>query len=190
MWADFGARCGGTTVETNACAAWGPIGGDLACVWPETGRWIFGSDAALNGKAMPSQCCLIETEFGECLTTGDSHLRLHQIDIGNLFCHSVLNLNAWVHLNEDVLAGVGANSVNQKFDGARVFIANLFCKRNGILVKLSPQLFGDVWRRGYLDNLLVSALHRAVALKKVHYVAMLVGKYLHFDVTRAQHCLL
>ena len=48
----------------------------------------------------------------------------------------------------------------------------------------------EVGRGRSLDHLLVAPLHRAVALKKVHQVAMLVADDLHLDVMSAAHQLL
>jgi hypothetical protein len=41
-----------------------------------------------------------------------------------------------------------------------------------------------------LDDFLVAALHRTVTLKKVNYVAMVVGEDLNLDVPRAKNGLL
>ena len=46
------------------------------------------------------------------------------------------------------------------------------------------QLGGDARRRCFLDHLLVATLHRAVALAQMDRVALAVGEYLDFHVTR------
>ena len=43
---------------------------------------------------------------------------------------------------------------------------------------------GDARRRRFLDDLLVAALHRAVALAEVDRVALAVGEHLDLDVAR------
>ena len=42
----------------------------------------------------------------------------------------------------------------------------------------------DRGRGRFLDQLLVPALHRAVALAEMHDIAVLVGEHLHLDVAR------
>ena len=48
-----------------------------------------------------------EAEVGERLAGGDPHLRLHEVDVGDLLGHGVLDLDARVHLDEDVVAVAG-----------------------------------------------------------------------------------
>jgi hypothetical protein len=43
---------------------------------------------------------------------------------------------------------------------------------------------GHAWRRCFFQHLLVTALHRAVALEQVDAVAERVGEYLDLDVAR------
>ena len=52
------------------------------------------------------------------------------------------------------------------------------------------QLRVEVGRRRDLDDLLVAALHRAVALEEVDHVALAVGEDLHLDVARLDDGLL
>ena len=64
---------------------------------------------------------LAEAEVGQGLAGGDPHLGLHQVDVGDLLGDRVLDLDARVHLDEDVVA-VG---VEQELDGAGVAVADL-----------------------------------------------------------------
>ncbi len=43
---------------------------------------------------------------------------------------------------------------------------------------------GDARRRRFFDDLLMAALHGAVALAQVNHVAVIVGQHLEFDVPR------
>ena len=48
-----------------------------------------------------------EPEVGQGLAGRDPHLRLHQVDVGDLLGHGVLDLDPRVHLDEDVVARRG-----------------------------------------------------------------------------------
>ena len=117
------------------------------------------------------------------------HLRseLHQVDAGHHLGHRVLHLDAGVHLHE-VEAAV---AVEQELDGARRSRSRpprrappprlpIFC----------AQLRGQGGRRGLLDQLLVPALDRALALAQVDHLAVLVAEDLELDVPRLDEVLL
>ena len=114
---------------------------------------------------------------------GDVHLVFHDVDAGDLLGHGVLDLHARVHLDEHVVAGL----VHKELDGAGAFVVDLLAEVHRVLADALALLFGDVLRRGDLHDLLVAALHGAVALKQVHDVAVGVGHDLHLDVLRADH---
>ena len=77
---------------------------------------------------MHGDLVLGQAQLWQRLTRGDSHLTLDQVDIGDFFGDRVLDLNARVHLDEDVFAGVWADGVNQEFDGSSVLIADCSCE--------------------------------------------------------------
>ena len=118
--------------------------------------------------------------------SGDVHLVFHNVDAGDLFGHGVLDLHTRVHLNEHVVARL----VHEELDGAGAFVVDLLAEVHRVLADALALLFGDVLRRSDLHDLLVAALHGAVALKQVHDVAVRVGHDLHLDVLRADHCAL
>ena len=117
---------------------------------------------------------------------GDAHLAGDQVDVGDLLGDGVLHLDPRVHLDEDVVAAL----VEQELDGARIGVVDLAGECDCVRTDLGPQLLGQVRRGRQLDDLLVAALHAAVALEQVHHVAVPVGQDLHLDVARVEHRLL
>ncbi len=102
----------------------------------------------------------------------------------------MLDLDARVHLDEDVLAGALPGRVDEELDGARVHVADRLGEGDGVAVERCAQLVVEVRRRRDLDDLLVTTLHRAVPLEQVHGVTRRVGEDLHLDVARPHHGLL
>jgi hypothetical protein len=91
----------------------------------------------------------------------------------------VLDLEARVHL-EEIELPVGRE---QKLDGAGVAIAAGARRRDRHRPHLGAERGRQRGRRGFLDDLLVPPLDRAVALAKVHGVSRRVGEHLDLDVT-------
>src|SRR6516162_4408043 len=63
----------------------------------ESGRRVFGVDAALDGHALVRDILLTESKR---LAGGDPNLLPHEIDAGDQFGHRVLDLDAGVYLDE------------------------------------------------------------------------------------------
>ena len=103
--ADVGTGVDGSTVETDAGSTRGAVGRDLAGVRPESGRRVLRRDAALQRRSAQLDVLLVQAEVGEALPRRDADLRLHEVDIRHLLGDGVLDLDARVHLDEDVLAG-------------------------------------------------------------------------------------
>ena len=120
------------------------------------------------------------------LTGGDAELACHQVDVGDLLGDGVFDLNTRVHLDEHVVAAL----VEQELDGARAGVVDLPGEGDGVGADPHPHLVGQVRCGSQLDDLLVATLHAAVALEKVHHIALAVGQYLHLDMTRTHHGLL
>ena len=97
---------------------------------------------------------------------GDADLRLDEIDAGDAFGDGVLDLDARIDLDEVELAGVG---VLQEFDGAGGEIV-----RGAADLRAPPRRApraarrSEKARRRALDDLLVAALHGAIALEQMH----------------------
>ncbi len=111
-------------------------------------------------------------------------LRLDDVDPGNRLGYGVLDLNTWVHFDEIELAAVG---VLQKLYCSSIFIARAAAQRQSGLTQRFTLFRAHEQRRRTLDDLLVPALHRAVALEQVHQLSVFVGEHLNLDVTRTPH---
>ena len=97
----------------------------------------------------------------------------------------MLDLQPGVHFDEVELA-----VLIQVFDRPDRAISEKFDRICRALTDLGAQLFGQRGRRGFLDHLLVTALHRTIALAEVDDVAVGVGEDLDFDVARVVEVLL
>ena len=115
------------------------------------------------------------------LARGDAQLPFHEVEAGDHLRDRMLDLQPRVHFHEieravrcdDEFHGAGAAVV----DGAR--------GSDRGLAHLAAA-FGRHARRGRLfDDLLVPALHRAIALEQIDGIAVVVAEHLHFDVPRA-----
>ena len=185
--ADLGAGVGRAAVEADAGAAGGAVRRDLAGVGAEAVGRVLGGDPALQRGAAQRDRVLGQAEVGERLAGRDPHLRLHEVDVGDLLGHRVLDLDARVHLDEDVVALAGrAGTPRCRRCGSRSRWANATASAH--IRSRSSRV--EVRRRRDLDDLLVPALHRAVALEEVDHVARAVGEDLHLDVPRVDDGLL
>src|SRR5690625_740224 len=90
----------------------------------------------------------------------------------------MLNLDTRVHFDEIKLA-----TLVKKLEspGASVFefAAGLY----RTLADALDQLTRNTWGGCLFDNLLMTTLHRAVALAQPNRVAMFIGQYLYFNMT-------
>ena len=111
------------------------------------------------------------------LAGGDADLLGDEIDARHQLGDGVLDLQAGVHLEEVELA-----VLVQELDGAGVVVAARLGDLDGRLAHRLADLVGELRRRALLDQLLVAALGRAVALADPHAVAVLIADDLHLDV--------
>ena len=120
-------------------------------------------------------------EIGQLARRQPNH-PLDEIDAGHLFGDAVLDLNARVDLEEvDIAAGV----VEHELDRARGSVARRGARQTG---RRSKQRFaslrGEARRRRLLEDLLVTALHRAIALAQREDLAGSVAEDLHLRCAR------
>ena len=92
----------------------------------------------------------------------------------------MLDLNTRVDLNEVV----PAHLVDQELCGTSVAIADALRKLDRVAEDRLADLFGEVRRGRDLNDLLVAALHGAVALKEVDRVPLGVREELDLNVAR------
>ena len=108
-------------------------------------------------------------------------LQPHEVDPGHGLGDGMLDLNARVHLQEIELSLL----VEQEFDGARPDIADRLGGADGGCAHAHSKFLRD--RRGgrFLDDLLMAALDRAIALAHVDDRTLFVAENLHLDMARA-----
>ena len=122
---------------------------------------------------------------GQLLAGGDANLLLHDVDAGDHFGDRVLDLHAGVHFDEVELV-----VFVQKLERARTAIADLAAGLGTTLADLVAQLGVEMRGRCFFDDLLVAALHGAIALAQIHGIAVLVGQHLDLDMARVLQKLL
>ena len=109
---------------------------------------------------------------------GDPDLLLDQVDAGDHLGDGVLDLDPGVDLDEvEVVVGV-----DEELAGAGVDVAGGLGEPDGGLAELRADLERQGRRGRFLDELLVPALERAVAVPAVDDVAVRVGEDLDLDV--------
>ena len=115
----------------------------------------------------------------EALAAGDEQLRLHEIDAGDELRDRMLHLDARVHLDEVELA-----VLVEELQRAGAAIADRAAGLDAAIAHDPALARGDARRRRLLDDLLVAALHGAVALAEMDHVALAIGEHLELDVPR------
>ena len=137
---------------------------------------VLGVDPNLDGVAVDLDVVLGE---GKLLTGGHAELELDEVVAGDEFGDGVLHLQPGVHL-EVVEAAVLVEELHRA--GVDVVTAPGDLHRR--LTHVGEDLGGDAGCGGFLDQLLVAALSRAVACAEVDAVAVGVGDDLDLDVAR------
>ena len=137
---------------------------------------VLGVDAALD-RVTPEHDVVLGERQG--IARGDADALLHDVDAGDHLGDAVLDLHPGVHLQEEVLA-----VLEQALDGAGAAVADGLGGVGGDLPDALAQRVVDDGGGGLLDELLVAALDRAVALPQMQRVAVGVGEDLHLDVAR------
>ena len=140
-------------------------------------RRILGVDARLDGVPKDVDGILRERQG---LAGGDAQLPFDQIEAGDHFGDGMLDLQPGVHFHEVKQPAL----VDDEFDRSRADVADRLCRRDRGCAHFVATLARHSGRGCLLENFLVPALHRAVALEQVHAMAVRVGEDLHFDVSR------
>ena len=152
------------------------VPGDLPRRREEAARVVLGVDPALDGVAARNDLLLGQRQ---ALAGGDAQLLGHEVDAVDELGHRVLDLQARVHLQEVELA-----VAIDELDGAGVDVADRLRRGHRRLAHARARRGVDDRRRRLLDDLLVAALDRALALAEVDDVAVRVGEHLDLDVAR------
>ena len=178
---DGRALIGVAAIQTNAVAAARAVCRDRAGVGREIVGGVLRRDTALDCIAALLHIllrCNADQRMAQREAAGNKDLRAHEIDTRDHLGDGVLDLNARVHLDEIMRAGL----VDQELHSTCVDIADLLGNLDGVLAQPFTQLLGQRPCGRILNYLLVTALQRAVTLIQMHGVAFLVGQNLHLDV--------
>ena len=139
---------------------------------------MLGVHPALDGMPGEKDVVLLEREG---LSGRDPDLRLDDVDAGHRLGDAVLDLNAGIDLHEVE----PAVAVHQELERARVHVADGPRRRRDEPADALANVRLEARRRGLLDDLLLPALHRALAFAEMHGAAPPVGEDLELDVPGA-----
>src|SRR5690606_31467986 len=103
----------------------------------------------------------------------DEDLGADEVDAGDALGHRVLDLDARVHLDEEPVAAV---HVVEELHGARVVVADAPGERDGGVAEVLADGRVELDGGRDLDDLLIAALHGAVALVEVDDVSVAVAE--------------
>src|SRR5690349_19386924 len=146
---------------------------------------ILGRNPALDRVAVGRDPLLrrnVQRSFVQPVPVRDEDLALDNVDAGDDLGHGVLNLDARIHLNEKELVAI---DVEQEFDGAGIAIFGRLAKSDSRFADLLAQVDRKIDAGRDLDDLLMPALHRAIALPEMNEIAVLIAEDLHFDMLGA-----
>jgi hypothetical protein len=167
-------------VDADAVADRGGEPGDRAGL-RQAGDRVLGVEADLDRVPVRSHVVLRE---GQRLTRRDPQLQLDEVEPGDELRDGVLDLQPGVHLQEVegrllVIEGVAGD---EELDRAGTFVADGRGGAHRGLAHPCAQPLVDGGGRALLDDLLVPALDRALALEQVDDVAVLVAEDLDLHV--------
>src|SRR5699024_2484194 len=89
----LGTRVRGSAVQTDSRTTGGAVGRDDTGVRTERVRGVLRGDAALERGTLHLDHVLRQAELLERTTGGHEELRLHEVDVRDLFRHGVLDLD-------------------------------------------------------------------------------------------------
>ena len=138
---------------------------------------VLGVDARLDRVPAEPDVVLPERQR---LAPGDQDLQADEIEAGHLLGHRVLDLEPGVHLEEVE----GARGVQDELDGAGVVVADRPSRGDRRGAHPPPALVVERRRRRLLDDLLMTALDRALALEAVDERPVHVAEDLDLHVPR------
>ena len=148
---------------------------DLARLWEEASRRVFGIDARLDRVAAERYLLLRQWQR---MPLGHQDLPADEIEASDQFGDGMLHLESRVDFEEVE----GAVTVHDELDGARAGIAERASDGDGGLAHARPQ-FGRQRGGGRLfDHLLVAALNRTLALAQRDDMAVGIAEDLYLDM--------
>ena len=151
--------------------------------WQKVVVGAFSANARLDRVSVDAQRVLHQ---GQLCTTCHQKLPFHQVKPRDGLSHRVLNLKPCIHLHKVKLHGGIRTLLNNKFNRARTHIVDGTRCSNSSFAHLFTHRRRHAGCRGFLQYLLMAALHRAVPLEQINIVAVRVTKHLNFNMPRAQ----
>ena len=117
----------------------------------------------------------------------DAQLPLDEIEPEDRLGDGMLDLQAGVHLEKiEAIGPEAARGVDDELDRAGPDIADGLGRRHRRRTHRRACVFRQAGRRRLLDDLLVAALQRAIALPQMNDIALAVAEHLHFDMARRE----
>ena len=173
----------GMGIDANASATGGVVGLDLPCAGHEILFGILRVDTAFD-RMQPGLC--IDDMVGKMLSGSHLDLLLHKITTVDLFGHWVFHLNAGVHLHEVEVQVV----IDEVLDGAGIVVSDGLTETDRSLTHSLAEILRHERGGTLLEDFLIAALKRAVALTEMDDFAVLVSENLELDVVRIDNELL
>jgi hypothetical protein len=142
------------------------------------GRRVLGIDPALEGVAAAGDLRLREPQR---LSPGDTDALGHDVDPCRHLGHGMLDLDPRVHLDEEERV-----VLDQELERADALVADPSTGLGAAGADIGHDIVGEAGRRRLLQDLLVTALERAVAAAEPERVPEPVGDDLDLDVAGAR----
>ena len=143
------------------------------------GPRILGRHARLDRRSPDLDVLLGERQR---LATGDVNLAVDQVDSRHELRDAVLDLQAGIHLQEVELLRL---RIEEELGRAGAAIADLAGEANCAVGNGGAKRFRQRRCRRLFDELLMPALHGAIAVADVYDVTVRIGQHLDLDVTSA-----
>ena len=122
---------------------------------------------------------------GQFLARRDADLPLDEIPPGDHFGDGVFDLQSGVHLHEEKLSGLSAET--DELDRTRAHVGDAAGGIAGGGTDAGPGLCVQQWGRSLLEDLLVASLQAALTIAEVNDIAMAIGQHLYLDVPGNRH---
>ena len=145
---------------------------------------VFGANPCFNRVALNPQIGLLQRQR---FARRDAQLPFDQIQSGNRFGDGVFDLQARVHLHKEEIHRTIRALFDDKFDRSRADIINRPRRRNRRRAHFFAQGLRHTRSGRFFQHFLVTALHRAIAFKQIHIIAVRIAKHLNFDMARTLH---
>lgn len=171
----------GAIINTDTHATRAAEDLDDAGVRLESSGGILSGDTALHGVTTDGDVLLLEAKVLESLTASNANLALDKVNSSDLLSDGVLDLDTRVDLNEVV----ASEFVHKELNGTGVLVLGGSGETDSIVNHSLLDSRVKANGGGGLEDLLVTALDRAVTVVKVNDVTLAVTENLHLDVARA-----